>query len=106
MPIVVTIATRELPINTQVKTRSTLFRERKAGLIRRYPNRPPTKDVARTSEFATIIALAKISNVVNGINFGEVEPWVQSAGDAWIRWEANAIIVANSLVLATRSAAF
>lgn len=47
------------------------------------------------------IALAKISNVVNGINFGEVEPWVQSAGDAWIRWEANAIIVANSLVLAT-----
>ena len=47
------------------------------------------------------IALAKISNVVNGIKFGEVEPWVQSAGDAWIRWEANAIIVANSLVLAT-----
>ena len=47
------------------------------------------------------IALAKISNVVNGINFGEVEPWVQSAGDAWIRWEATAIIVANWLVLAT-----
>jgi len=47
------------------------------------------------------IALAKISNVVNGIDFGEVEPWVRSAGDAWIRWETNAVVVANVLVLAT-----
>ena len=45
------------------------------------------------------IALAKISNVVDGIIFGEVEPWVQSAGEAWIRWESDAIVVANMLVL-------
>ena len=45
------------------------------------------------------IALAKISNVVDGIIFGEVEPWVQSAGEAWIRWESDAIVVANILVL-------
>ena len=45
------------------------------------------------------IALAKISNVVDGIIFGEVEPWVQSAGEAWIRWESNTIVVANILVL-------
>ena len=46
------------------------------------------------------IALAKVSNVVNGIDFGEVEPWVQSAGDAWIRWETDAMVIANVLVLA------
>ena len=28
------------------------------------------------------IAFAKITNVVDGIKFGEVEPWVQSAGEA------------------------
>ena len=44
-------------------------------------------------------ALAKITNVVDGIKFGEVEPWVQSAGEAWTRWESDTIIVANVLVL-------
>lgn len=58
------------------------------------------QDVLNGDAVDRAIALAKVSNVVNGIDFGQVEPWVQSAGDAWIRWEANAVVVANSLVLA------
>jgi phosphate transport system permease protein len=57
------------------------------------------QDVLNGDAVARAIALAKVSNFVNGIYFGDVAPWVQSAGDAWIRWEANAIIVANTLVL-------
>jgi phosphate transport system permease protein len=58
------------------------------------------QDILNGDAVDRAIALAKVSNVVNGIDFGQVEPWVQSAGDAWIRWEANAVVVANSLVLA------
>ena len=58
------------------------------------------QDVLNGDAVDRAIALAKVSNVVNGIDFGQIEPWVQSAGDAWIRWEANAVVVANSLVLA------
>jgi phosphate transport system permease protein len=58
------------------------------------------EDVMNGDTVDRAIALAKVSNVINGISFGEVEPWVQAAGDAWIRWDANAIVVANSLVLA------
>ena len=58
------------------------------------------QDVLNGDAVDRAIALAKVSNVVNGIDFGQVESWVQSAGDAWIRWEANAVVVANCLVLA------
>ena len=58
------------------------------------------QDVLNGDAVDRAIALAKVANVVNGIDFGEVELWVQAAGDAWIRWEANAIVFANSLVLA------
>ena len=57
------------------------------------------QDVLNGDAVAGAIALAKVSNFVNGIDFGDVAPWVQSAGGAWIRWEANAIIVTNILVL-------
>ena len=58
------------------------------------------QDVLSGDAVDRAIALAKVANVVNGIDFGEVELWVRAAGDAWIRWEANAIVFANSLVLA------
>jgi len=58
------------------------------------------QDVLNGDAVDRAIALAKVANVVNGIDFGEVELWVRAAGDAWIRWEANAIVFANSLVLA------
>ena len=58
---------------------------------------PP--EVAGGDAVDRAIALAKITNVVDGIKFGEVEPWVQSAGEAWTRWESDTIIVANILVL-------
>jgi len=57
------------------------------------------QDVLDGDAVARAIALAKISNLVDGIDFGEIEPWVQAAGSAWIRWEANAIVAANFLVL-------
>ncbi|MDC0380030.1 phosphate ABC transporter permease subunit PstC [Litorivicinus sp.] len=58
------------------------------------------QDVLSGDAVDRAIALAKVANVVNGIDLGEVELWVRAAGDAWIRWEANAIVFANSLVLA------
>ena len=57
------------------------------------------QDVLDGDAVARAIALAKISNIIDGIDFGEIEPWVQAAGNAWIRWEANAIVSANFLVL-------
>lgn len=46
------------------------------------------------------IALAKVMNVVQGINFGDVDPWIQSAGDAWIQWQEAADKLTASVVLA------
>jgi phosphate transport system permease protein len=57
------------------------------------------QDVLDGDAVARAIALAKISNIIDGIDFGEIEPWVQAAGNAWIRWEANATVTANFLVL-------
>ena len=46
---------------------------------------PP--EIAAMDAVEEAIVLAKIMNVVQGINFGEVEPWIQAAGQAWIGWE-------------------
>ena len=47
------------------------------------------------------IAFAKVMNVVQGITFGEVDPWIQAAGEAWIGWQSRAVQIISALVLAT-----
>ena len=36
-----------------------------------------------------VIALARISNVVQGINFGEQPQWVNEAASAWLGWQSS-----------------
>lgn len=46
------------------------------------------------------IAFAKVMNVVDGISFGEFDPWIQAAGDAWIRWQSTSDQLITVMVLA------
>lgn len=46
------------------------------------------------------IAFAKVMNVVDGISFGEFDPWIQAAGDAWIGWQSTSDQLITVMVLA------
>ncbi|MGA1207342.1 MAG: phosphate ABC transporter permease subunit PstC [Litorivicinaceae bacterium] len=56
---------------------------------------PP--ELVGQDSFNEAIVLAKVMNVVTGIDFGTPEPWVTAAGEAWIRWSATG----NTLMVAT-----
>ena len=47
-------------------------------------------DAVKAGEtYKEVIVLAQISNVVNGINFGEQPDWVYEAAEAWAGWQAT-----------------
>lgn len=60
---------------------------------------PP--EIASAGVMEREIALAKILNVVDGVAFGKIEPWIQAAGEAWIQWQktSNQIINISTLVV-------
>jgi len=59
---------------------------------------PP--EILALSHMDQEIALAKVMNVVQGIRFGEVDPWIQAAGDAWIRWQSTSDQLITVITLA------
>jgi phosphate transport system permease protein len=46
-------------------------------------------EVKAGDNYKEVIVLAQITNVVNGINFGEQPQWVHDAADAWRGWDAT-----------------
>ena len=46
-------------------------------------------EVKAGNNYKEVIVLAQITNVVNGINFGEQPQWVHDAADAWRGWDAT-----------------
>ena len=46
-------------------------------------------EVKAGDNYEEVIVLAQITNVVDGINFGEQPQWVHDAADAWHGWDAN-----------------
>ena len=44
-------------------------------------------ELLNSSTIDNAVTLAKIDNIVKGIRFGEPEPWIVAAGEAWIEWE-------------------
>ena len=46
-------------------------------------------EVKAGDNYKEVIVLAQITNVVDGINFGEQPQWVHDAADAWHGWDAN-----------------
>ncbi len=57
-------------------------------------------DDARADEdYSEVIALARITNVVDGINFGEQPQWVYDAAAAWRGWDATSTTLKTITVL-------
>jgi len=56
-------------------------------------------DVKAAEAYKEVIVLAQITNVVDGINFGEQPQWVHDAAAAWTRWDANSTTVKTVTVL-------
>ena len=46
-------------------------------------------EVKAGDNYKEVIVLARITNVVDGINFGEQPQWVHDAADAWLGWDAT-----------------
>ena len=58
-------------------------------------------DAVKAGEsYKEVIVLAQISNVVNGINFGEQPDWVYDAAAAWAGWDATSTTLKTLTVLA------
>lgn len=56
-------------------------------------------EVLLASESQQIVALAKVENLVSGVRFGEPEPWVAAASDAWIGWAATSTTAKSTVVI-------
>jgi len=46
-----------------------------------------------------IVALAKVENLVSGIRFGEPEPWLVQASEAWLGWAETSTLAKTVVVL-------
>jgi len=57
-------------------------------------------EVKAGENYKQVIVLAQISNVVNGINFGEQPDWVYDAAEAWAGWQATSTTLKTVTVLA------
>ncbi|HCV88881.1 MAG TPA: phosphate ABC transporter permease subunit PstC, partial [Alphaproteobacteria bacterium] len=58
-------------------------------------------DAVKAGEtYKEVIVLAQISNVVNGINFGEQPDWVYEAAEAWAGWQATSTTLKTITALA------
>ena len=49
--------------------------------------------------YTEVIVLAQITNVVDGINFGEQPDWVYAAAEAWQGWDATSTTLKTILVI-------
>ena len=56
-------------------------------------------EVKADKNYKEVIVLARITNVVDGINFGEQPQWVHDAADAWRGWDANSTTLKTITVL-------
>lgn len=56
-------------------------------------------DVKAAETYKEVIVLAQITNVVDGINFGEQPQWVHDAADAWRGWDATSTTLKTVTVL-------
>lgn len=43
------------------------------------------------------VTLAKIENIVQGVRFGEPEPWIIAAGEAWIGWAETSNVLKTAV---------
>jgi len=43
------------------------------------------------------VTLAKIENIVDGIRFGDPEPWIIKAGEAWTVWQAESDLLKSMI---------
>jgi len=56
-------------------------------------------DIKADKDYSEVIALARITNVVDDINFGEQPQWVHDAATAWKGWDANSTALKTISVL-------
>ena len=56
-------------------------------------------EVKASENYKEVIVLAQITNVVDGINFGEQPDWVYAAAEAWKGWDATSATLKSILVI-------